>query len=86
MLPLGKVKDRGEHQGLRPRVRNVLEDANKRDPYVIPTSRINEVLGTEKTARLSGVESMTEAVEIEQFEERADLTPREDKRRLRADS
>ena len=53
-------------------------DINKWDFYVVPTHRINETLGAQKTVRLSGVKSMTEAVKIEQLKERVDRTLRED--------
>ena len=54
-------------------------DMNKWDFYVVPTRRINETLGAQKTVRLSGVESMTKkAVKIEQLKERVDLALRED--------
>jgi hypothetical protein len=52
-------------------------DINKWDFYVVPTHRINETLGAQKTVRLSGVESMTEAVKIEQLKERVNRTLRE---------
>ncbi len=53
-------------------------DANKWDFYVVPTRQINETFEHQKTVRLSGVESVTEAVKIEQLKERVDGTLKED--------
>ena len=58
-------------------VANVL-DANKWDFYVVPTRRIDETLGVQKTVRLSTVAGMAEAVKIGQLKGRVDLALHED--------
>ncbi len=45
--------------------------------YTALTSQIDETLGTQKTARLSSIESMTGAVRIEQLKERVDAALQE---------
>ncbi len=54
-------------------------DTSKWDFYVVPTRRIDETLGSQKTVRLSGVEDMTTgAVKIKQLKDRVDSTLQED--------
>ena len=48
-------------------------DVNRWDFYIVPTHQIDETLDDQKTVRLSVVESMSEAVKIEQLRERMDL-------------
>lgn len=52
-------------------------DLNRWAFYVVPTSQIDEALGTQKSARLSSIESMTDAVRIEQLKERVDAALQE---------
>ncbi|MBA4117002.1 MAG: hypothetical protein H0X71_11350 [Rubrobacter sp.] len=61
-------------------------DMSKWDFYVVPTRRIDEALGAQKTVRLSGVESMTNAVKIEHLKERVDLTVQENQTKAEGQS